>query len=63
MLFISGTEAHSREFSEDAFNRAAVPKELHWVPSAGHVDLYDRVDLIPWAKLTAFFHQQLAPGA
>jgi fermentation-respiration switch protein FrsA (DUF1100 family) len=64
MLFITGTEAHSREFSEDAYKRAAEPKELHWVQGAGHVDLYDRVDLIPWAKLTAFFTQHLrAPAA
>jgi len=63
LLFITGTEAHSREFSEDAYKRAAEPKELHWVPGAGHVDLYDRVNLIPWAKLTAFFNQHLAKGA
>ena len=58
-LFVTGTEAHSREFSEDAYRRAAEPKELHWVAGAGHVDLYDRVNLIPWAKLTAFFRQHL----
>lgn len=63
MLFITGTEAHSREFSEDAYKRAAEPKELHWVPGAGHVDLYDRVNLIPWTKLTAFFSQHLGPRA
>jgi fermentation-respiration switch protein FrsA (DUF1100 family) len=63
MLFISGTEAHSREFSEDAFRRASEPKELHWVPGAGHVDLYDRLNLIPWAKLTAFFSKNLAKSA
>lgn len=61
MLFISGTEAHSREFSEDAYQRAAEPKELHWVQGAGHVDLYDRVNLIPWNRLTAFFTQHLGP--
>jgi fermentation-respiration switch protein FrsA (DUF1100 family) len=60
MLFISGDRAHSREFSEDAFRRAAEPKELVWVPGAGHVDLYDRVDLIPFDKLTSFFRQHLA---
>lgn len=59
MLFITGTEAHSREFSEGAYQRAAEPKELYWVPGAGHVDLYDRVSLIPWARLTAFFSQHL----
>jgi fermentation-respiration switch protein FrsA (DUF1100 family) len=60
MLFISGDRAHSREFSEDAFRRAAEPKELVWVKGAGHVDLYDRVDLIPFDKLTGFFGQHLA---
>jgi fermentation-respiration switch protein FrsA (DUF1100 family) len=60
MLFISGDRAHSKEFSQDAYNRAAEPKELVWVPGAGHVDLYDRVDLIPFDKLTSFFNQHLA---
>jgi alkylhydroperoxidase/carboxymuconolactone decarboxylase family protein YurZ len=36
LLFISGDQAHSREFSEDAYKRAAEPKELVWVPGAGH---------------------------
>lgn len=35
------------------------PKELFIVPGAGHVDLYDRVDLIPFDKLTAFFREHL----
>ncbi|OQE92921.1 hypothetical protein PENNAL_c0006G07615 [Penicillium nalgiovense] len=59
MLFITGDQAHSREFSEDAYARASEPKELVWVPGAGHVDLYDRVDLIPFAKLTHFFQTNL----
>ena len=60
MLFITGDQAHSKEFSEDAYKRAAEPKELVWVPGATHVDLYDRVDLIPWDKLTSFFNRHLA---
>lgn len=60
MLFISGDQAHSREFSEEAYRRAAEPKELVWVRGAGHVDLYDQVDLIPFAKLSAFFDQHLS---
>ncbi|MBD2454169.1 alpha/beta hydrolase [Nostoc sp. FACHB-87] len=60
MLFITGADAHSREFSEDAYKRAAEPKDLYIVPNAGHVDLYDRVNLIPWEKLTSFFHQHLS---
>jgi fermentation-respiration switch protein FrsA (DUF1100 family) len=59
MLFIAGSEAHSREFSEDAYRLAAEPKELHIVPGAGHVDLYDRVNLIPFGKLTSFFNKHL----
>jgi fermentation-respiration switch protein FrsA (DUF1100 family) len=60
MLFITGADAHSREFSEDAYKRAAEPKELYIVPRAGHVDLYDRVNLIPWDKLQSFFNQHLS---
>ncbi|MDR6888490.1 fermentation-respiration switch protein FrsA (DUF1100 family) [Variovorax sp. 3319] len=60
LLFISGDQAHSKEFSEDAYRRAAEPKELVWVRGAGHVDLYDRVNLIPWDKLTSFFGRHLA---
>lgn len=60
LLFIAGDQAHSREFSEEAFRRAAEPKELVWVAGAGHVDLYDRVTLIPFDKLTAFFRRHLA---
>ena len=60
MLFITGDQAHSREFSEDAYRLAAEPKELFWVPGAGHVDLYDRVNLIPFDKLGSFFNQHLA---
>lgn len=59
MLFITGSEAHSREFSEDAYKRAGQPKELYIVPDAGHVDLYDRVSLIPFEKLTEFFKSNL----
>lgn len=59
MLFITGETAHSREFSEEAYRLAAQPKELVIVPGAGHVDLYDRVNLIPFDKLTAFFRTSL----
>ena len=63
MLFISGDQAHSREFSEDAYARAGQPKELFWVPGAGHADLYDRVGLIPWAKIFGFFRATLGETA
>ena len=59
MLFITGDRAHSREFSEDAYKRAGQPKELIIIPNAGHVDLYDKTDLIPFDKLETFFVKHL----
>ncbi|MEU6643521.1 alpha/beta hydrolase [Saccharomonospora sp. NPDC046836] len=59
LLFIAGDNAHSRYYSEDAHAQAPEPTELHIVRGAGHVDLYDRVDLIPWDKLTDFFGEHL----
>jgi hypothetical protein len=59
MLFIAGENAHSREFSDEAYRLAGEPKELVIVPGAGHVDLYDRVNLIPFDKLTTFFRATL----
>ncbi|MFP3595326.1 alpha/beta hydrolase [Chryseobacterium sp. SIMBA_029] len=59
LLFITGDQAHSKEFSEDAYQHAAEPKELYYVPNAGHVDLYDKVELIPFEKLELFFKKNL----
>ena len=59
MLFIAGENAHSIEFSEEAYKLAAEPKELFIVPAAGHVDLYDRASLIPFGKLNDFFAKAL----
>lgn len=59
MLFVAGDQAHSKEFSVDAYKLAAEPKELVWIAGAGHVDLYDRVNLIPWGKLASFFNKHL----
>ena len=61
MLFITGDQAHSREFSEQAYQLAAEPKQLVMIPGAGHVDLYDRVDLIPFDTLASFFQNSLNP--
>jgi fermentation-respiration switch protein FrsA (DUF1100 family) len=60
VLLIHGEKAHSRYFSETAYAAAAEPKELMIIPGANHVDLYDRVALIPWDKLTSFFARSLA---
>ncbi len=59
ILFVIGENAHSRYFSEDAYEKAAEPKELYVVPGARHIDLYDRTDLIPFDKLASFFEENL----
>jgi fermentation-respiration switch protein FrsA (DUF1100 family) len=59
LLIIAGENAHSRYFSEDAFKMASEPKELIIIPNAVHVDLYDKVDVIPFNKLETFFKEHL----
>ncbi|KRK99384.1 alpha/beta hydrolase [Companilactobacillus futsaii] len=54
ILLIAGENAHSRYFSEDVYKQAKDPRELFIVPGANHVDLYDKVDLIPFDKITEF---------
>jgi fermentation-respiration switch protein FrsA (DUF1100 family) len=59
ILFIAGEKAHSRYFSEDAYKAAAEPKELMIIKGAVHADLYDRLDKIPFDKITDFFGKNL----
>lgn len=59
LLIIAGEKAHSRYFSETAYENAAEPKELVIVPNAVHVDLYDKIDVIPFDKLETFFRTNL----
>lgn len=59
ILFIIGENAHSRYFTEDAYEMAAEPKKLYIVPGARHIDLYDRTDMIPFDKLSDFFAKAL----
>ena len=56
---IAGENAHSRYYSEDVYAAANEPKELVIVPGADHVDLYDRMDKIPFNKLRKFFEDAL----
>lgn len=49
----------SRFYGEDAYKIAVEPEEFHIVPGARHVDLCDRMELIPFDKLTAFFTEKL----
>lgn len=55
ILMIVGENAHSKFYSENMYKAAAEPKELYIVPDAIHIDLYDRVDKIPFDKMEDFF--------
>ena len=60
VLVIHGEKAHSRYFGEDAFKKLkGGNKELMIIPGASHVDLYDRMDIIPFGKLETFFTENL----
>ena len=61
LLFIVGENAVSKYFSEDAYEKAAEPKELFVVPGATHADLYDQPEYlkITLPKLDTFFKQYL----
>ncbi len=65
VLVIHGEKAHSCYFSRDAFadmtkdSRYTQNKELMIIPGAVHTDLYDRVDIIPFDRMAAFFGENL----
>ncbi|MCB9201838.1 MAG: alpha/beta hydrolase [Flavobacteriales bacterium] len=59
MLVITGENAHSRYFSEDAYKAAKEPKELVIIPNTVHTDLYDKLAIIPFDKLASFFEENL----
>lgn len=59
ILFVIGDRAHSKFFSENAYAAANEPKEIYIVEDAEHIDLYDRVDRIPFDKLEEFFKLNL----
>ena len=63
VLIVHGENAHSRYFSETAYAAAAQPKELMIVKGASHVDLYDRMDKIPFDAIAGFFDQHLKAQA
>ena len=71
VLLIHGEKAHSRYFSEYAFekmtgvhvegeSRTVGNKELMIIPGAVHTDLYDDLNgRIPYEKMNTFFHENL----
>ncbi len=59
ILFIVGDRAHSRFFSDAAYEKANEPKEMFIVEDAEHIDLYDRIGLIPFDKIENFLNENL----
>lgn len=60
VILVHGEKAHSRYFSETAYSKLIGDnKELLIVPDAGHTDLYDQTDVIPFENLKAFFEEYL----
>ena len=60
VLMIHGEKAHSRYFSEGAFKKLKGDnKELMIIPGANHVDLYYKMDVIPFDKMEKFFKGNL----
>lgn len=59
ILFVVGDRAHSKFFSETAYENAKEPRELYSVDDAEHIDLYDRTDRIPFDKLEKFFKEAM----
>ena len=66
VLIIHGEKAHSCYFSQDAYaammdgNPCPENKELRIIPGAVHTDLYDKLDVIPFDKMEAFFRKAMA---
>ena len=60
VLMIHGDKAHSCYLSRDTFKLLnGDNKELMIIPGAVHTDLYDRKDIIPFAKIEKFFEENL----
>lgn len=64
VLLIHGEKAHSRYFSETAYEKLEqginpANKELMIIPGANHTDLYDQIDIIPFDAIDDFFTKYL----
>ena len=61
LLMIAGTDADTRNISEEAIAKAVEPKELYLIEGASHVDLYDKDEYVSDAvnKLADFFDKNL----
>ncbi len=60
VMIAHGEKAHSFYFGKDAFDKLKGDnKEFVAIPDAVHIDLYDRVDVIPFDRFEEFFRDNL----
>lgn len=60
VLIVHGDQAHSYYFSKDTFAKLkGANKQMLTVKGANHCDLYDRVDIIPFDEIAAFYSEYL----
>ena len=60
VLIVHGDKAHSFYFGKDTFALLKGDnKQLLTVKGASHCDLYDRIDIIPFDEIAAFYKQYL----
>ncbi|MCS5348476.1 alpha/beta hydrolase [Staphylococcus aureus] len=61
VLFIAGSEAGTLWQSENAYERALEPKDIHIVEGANHFDMYDKEPFVTEAveKMKSFYGQYL----
>ena len=60
-MFVIGSEADTKYFTDDAWAKAKEPKELFVVNGATHVDLYDKPEFVDQVvkKLVEFFDKAI----
>ncbi len=53
------------EGARAVFEKASGPKEIEWLESANHIDIYDRPELVDPAveRVARFLGERLAPRA
>ncbi|MBD5250183.1 MAG: alpha/beta hydrolase [Barnesiella sp.] len=60
VLIVHGDQAHSYYFGKDTFAKLkGANKQMLTVKGANHCDLYDRVDIIPFDEIAAFYSEYL----
>lgn len=55
VLVVTGSETHSKWFSDVVAEEIGPNAEALVVPGARHIDFYDRADVIPLTRTAEFF--------